>query len=156
VPELPDITIYLEALEKQILNQPLTRVRITSPFLLRTVVPPIQSIESRRIVALRRLGKRIVFGFEDDLWLVLHLMIAGRLHWFEPDTKLPGWGEATDEPPGATSSETFGSRGRSHHQSKATVPAARPAASCWRTVPFPSCSAKTGRRPRRSLRNSAS
>lgn len=89
MPELPDITTYLEALEKRILNQPLTRFRIASPFLLRTVVPPIQSIESRRVIALRRLGKRIVFGFEDDLWLVLHLMIAGRLHWFEPSAKPP-------------------------------------------------------------------
>lgn len=87
MPELPDIKIYLEALEKRILNQPLTRLRIASPFLLRTVVPPIQSIESRRVIALRRLGKRIVFGFEDDLWLVVHLMIAGRLHWFEPSAK---------------------------------------------------------------------
>jgi len=90
VPELPDITIYLEALEKRILNQPIKRVRITSPFLLRTVVPPIQSIEGRRVVALRRLGKRIAFGFDDDLWLVLHLMIAGRLHWFEAGVKSPG------------------------------------------------------------------
>lgn len=94
MPELPDITIYLEALKKRILKQPLTRLRIASPFQLRTVVPPIRSIESRRVMALRRLGKRIVFGFEDDLWLALHLMIAGRLHWHD----LPGWGEATDEP----------------------------------------------------------
>jgi len=109
VPELPDITIYLEALEKRILNQPLRRLRITSPFLLRTVVPPIQGIENRRVVALRRLGKRIVFGFEDDLWLVLHLMIAGRLHWHES----PGRGEATD---GAQANR--GSRGRSPHRAK--------------------------------------
>jgi formamidopyrimidine-DNA glycosylase len=115
MPELPDITIYLEALEKRILNQPLTRARIVSPFLLRTVVPPIQTIESCRVVALRRLGKRIVFGFEDDLWLVLHLMIAGRLHWYE----LPGWGEATDEPRATTSPGNSGWRGRSPHQSKA-------------------------------------
>jgi formamidopyrimidine-DNA glycosylase len=90
MPELPDITIYLEALEKRILHQPLTRIRITSPFLLRTAVPPIHSLENRRVVALRRLGKRIVFGFEDDLWLVLHLMVAGRLHWFESGAKPPG------------------------------------------------------------------
>jgi formamidopyrimidine-DNA glycosylase len=87
VPELPDITIYLEALEKRILNQPLTRVRIVSPFLLRTAVPPIRNVENRRVVDLRRLGKRIVFGFEDDLWLVLHLMIAGRLHWLDSEAK---------------------------------------------------------------------
>jgi len=89
VPELPDITIYLEALEKRILNQPLKRVRIASPFLLRTAVPPIQSIENWQVVALQRLGKRIVFGFENDLWQVLHLMIAGRLHWFESGAKPP-------------------------------------------------------------------
>jgi formamidopyrimidine-DNA glycosylase len=90
VPELPDLTIYLEALEKRVLRQPLARVRITSPFLLRTVLPPIQSVAKRHVVALRRLGKRIAFGFEEDLWLVLHLMIAGRLHWFESGGKLPG------------------------------------------------------------------
>ena len=90
MPELPDITIYLEALERRILGQPLIRLRIASPFLLRTVVPPIQSIESLRVVALRRLGKRIVFGFDGDLWLVLHLMIAGRLHWYEPGAKASG------------------------------------------------------------------
>jgi len=87
---LPDITIYLEALDKRILGQPLTQVRITSPFLLRTAMPPIQSLESRRVVALQRLGKRVVFGFEGDLWLVLHLMIAGRLHWYEPGTNSSG------------------------------------------------------------------
>jgi formamidopyrimidine-DNA glycosylase len=117
VPELPDITIYLEALEKRILNQSLTRVRIGSPFLLRTAVPPIQNVENRRVVALRRLGKRIVFGFEDDLWLVLHLMIAGRLHWHEAASP-PGRGSAADQPPAATTSENFGSRGRSPHQFK--------------------------------------
>ena len=109
MPELPDITIYLEALEKRILNQPLTRVRIASPFLLRTVIPPIQSVENRRVVALRRLGKRIAFGFGDELWLVLHLMIAGRLHWHAST----GWGEAVDEP-----KANRGSRGRSPHQPK--------------------------------------
>ncbi len=90
MPELPDITIYVEALERRVLNQPLQRVRIASPFVLRTAVPPIRSLEGRSVVALRRLGKRIVFGFEDDLWLVLHLTIAGRLHWREPDAKLAG------------------------------------------------------------------
>ena len=92
MPELPDITIYLEALEKRILGQPVRRVRIVSPFLLRTALPPIQSVEGRRVAALRRLGKRIVFGFEDDLWLILHLMIAGRLHWHEPGSKALGKG----------------------------------------------------------------
>jgi formamidopyrimidine-DNA glycosylase len=83
MPELPDIVVYLEALERRILNQTLERVLISSPFLLRTAVPPIASVEGKKVVALRRLGKRICIGLEDDLWLVLHLMIAGRLHWKE-------------------------------------------------------------------------
>jgi formamidopyrimidine-DNA glycosylase len=90
VPELPDITVYLEALARRILNQPLERVHIRSPFLLRTAVPPTSSLEGRKVSALRRLGKRIALGFEKDLWLVLHLMIAGRLHWKEPGAKLGG------------------------------------------------------------------
>lgn len=88
MPELPDITVYIEALEKRILNHTLKRVRIASPFLLRTASPPIQSAEGKKVVALRRLGKRICVGFESDLWLVLHLMIAGRLHWKEGPLKL--------------------------------------------------------------------
>jgi formamidopyrimidine-DNA glycosylase len=88
MPELPDITIYLEALEKRVLGQPLEKVRITSPFLLRTAVPPIQSVSGKMVKTLRRLGKRIAFGLEGDLWLVLHLMIAGRLHWLESGVKL--------------------------------------------------------------------
>jgi formamidopyrimidine-DNA glycosylase len=83
MPELPDIVVYIEALERRILGQTLERVTIASPFLLRTAVPPISSVEDRKVVALRRLGKRICFGFEADFWLVLHLMIAGRLHWRE-------------------------------------------------------------------------
>src|SRR2546423_3997327 len=81
MPELPDITIYLEALEKRVLGQTLKRVQIGSPFLLRTAAPPITEVEGKRVVDLQRLGKRIGIGFEDELWLVLHLMIAGRLHW---------------------------------------------------------------------------
>src|SRR6266436_6263536 len=81
MPELPDIVIYIEALEQRILDQTLERILIGSPFLLRTAVPPITSVEGRRVVQLRRLGKRICIGFENDLWVVLHLMIAGRLHW---------------------------------------------------------------------------
>lgn len=83
MPELPDIVVYLEALEQRILNQTLDRVQITSPFLLRTAAPPITSVASKKVVELRRLGKRICIGLEDNLWLVLHLMIAGRLHWKE-------------------------------------------------------------------------
>lgn len=81
MPELPDITIYIEALGKRILNHTLERVQLNSLFLLRTATPPISAIEGQKVVELRRLGKRICFGFEEDLWLVLHLMIAGRLHW---------------------------------------------------------------------------
>jgi formamidopyrimidine-DNA glycosylase len=88
VPELPDITIYLDALNRRVLGQTLTRIRIASPFLLRTAVPPISECEGHTVIALRRLGKRIAFGFENDLWLVLHLMIAGRLHWREGVAKL--------------------------------------------------------------------
>jgi formamidopyrimidine-DNA glycosylase len=81
MPELPDVTVYLEALERRIPGHELERVQITSPFLLRTATPPISSVEGRKVSDLRRLGKRICIGFEDELWLVIHLMIAGRLHW---------------------------------------------------------------------------
>jgi formamidopyrimidine-DNA glycosylase len=81
MPELPDIVVYLEALEQRVLGETLERLDIAAPFLLRTAAPPIDSVTGRKVVALRRLGKRIVVGLEGDLWLVLHLMIAGRLHW---------------------------------------------------------------------------
>src|SRR5262245_54295615 len=76
VPELPDIVTYIEALDKRIQGETLERIRIASPFLLRTATPPLISLSGRRVISLRRLGKRICFGFPDDLWLVLHLMIA--------------------------------------------------------------------------------
>jgi formamidopyrimidine-DNA glycosylase len=84
MPELPDITVYIEALERRILGQALRQARILSPFLLRTAVPPIEAIRGRKVTALKRLGKRIAIGFENELWLVMHLMIAGRLHWKPP------------------------------------------------------------------------
>src|SRR5262245_733222 len=87
MPELPHITIYLEALEKRILGQRLERVRNVSPFLLRTARPPLESAFGRNVVELRRLGKRICIGLEDEIWLVLHLMIAGRLHWVDGSSK---------------------------------------------------------------------
>jgi len=87
MPELPDIVIYIEALEQRILNETLERVQIGSPFLLRTAMPPITTVEGKKVVQLRRLGKRICIGLEGDLWLVLHLMIAGRLHWHESQTR---------------------------------------------------------------------
>jgi len=88
LPELPDIVIYIEALEQRILGQTLERVQIAGPFLLRTTVPPITSAQGRKVVALRRLGKRICIGLEEEHWLVLHLMIAGRLHWHPGQIKL--------------------------------------------------------------------
>ena len=90
MPELPDITAYLAALESRILGQPLERIRLASPFLLRTVHPPLQELEDRTVHKLRRIGKRIAIGVNGDLWLVLHLMIAGRLHWRPPSAKLAG------------------------------------------------------------------
>src|SRR5258706_1834480 len=90
MPELPDIAAYISALEPRILAQPVVRVRLASPFLLRTAQPPIKSVEGRVVRELRRIGKRIAIGVEGDLWLVLHLMIAGRLHWRPPKAKLAG------------------------------------------------------------------
>jgi len=82
MPELPDITVYLEALQARIVGQRLKRALLKNPFLLRTAEPPLQACEGREVAELRRLGKRIAIGFTGDLWLVLHLMIAGRLHWY--------------------------------------------------------------------------
>jgi formamidopyrimidine-DNA glycosylase len=90
VPELPDIAAYIYALEARILGQPIERIRLASPFLLRTVQPPLNSAEGRIVRELRRIGKRIAIGVEGDLWLVLHLMIAGRLHWRPRGAKLVG------------------------------------------------------------------
>ena len=90
MPELPDIAAYITALEARVLDQPLECVRLASVFLLRTVDPPISAIEGKPVRALRRIGKRIAFGVDGDLWLVLHLMIAGRLHWRPPQAKLSG------------------------------------------------------------------
>jgi formamidopyrimidine-DNA glycosylase len=90
MPELPDIAAYLAAIEKRILNEQLTKIRIASPFLLRTFAPPATAFENQTVRTLRRIGKRIAIGFDNDLWLVLHLMIAGRLHWKPPNTRLAG------------------------------------------------------------------
>jgi formamidopyrimidine-DNA glycosylase len=81
MPELPDVTVYLEALAPRILGRRLERIYVRGPFLLRSAAPPVSAAEGRTVVALRRVGKRIAMGLEEDLWLVLHLMIAGRLHW---------------------------------------------------------------------------
>jgi formamidopyrimidine-DNA glycosylase len=90
VPELPDIAAYITALESRVVGEPIERVRLASPFLLRTVEPPVASVEGRRVRELRRIAKRIAIGVEGDLWLVLHLMIAGRLHWRPKGAKLTG------------------------------------------------------------------
>jgi len=90
MPELPDISAYIAALEPRIVGQQLERVRLQSAFLLRTALPPLESVEGRMVRELRRLGKRIAIGLEGNLWLVLHLMIAGRLHWRPPAAKLTG------------------------------------------------------------------
>ncbi len=88
MPELPDIVVYIEALEKRTLGQTLEHVRIASSFLLRTADPPLSSVEGKAVVQLRRMGKRICIGLENSLWLVLHLMIAGRLHWKKRGVKV--------------------------------------------------------------------
>ncbi len=90
MPELPDVTVYVEALEKRVRGEPLLGVRLASLFLLRTVDPPLAEAHGKRVEAVRRVGKRIAFRLEGGLWLVLHLMIAGRLHWKPPKTKIPG------------------------------------------------------------------
>jgi formamidopyrimidine-DNA glycosylase len=90
MPELPDVVVYVEALSSRIVGDRLERVRLLSPFVLRTAVPPLSVAEGRRAVAVRRLGKRIVLALEGDLFLVLHLMIAGRLRWLVPGEKPPG------------------------------------------------------------------
>ena len=87
MPELPDITVYIEALEQRVRGTRLRAVRVGHPFLLRTVDPPLSALPGREMLTLRRVGKRIALGFEGDLWLVLHLMIAGRLHWFPAGKK---------------------------------------------------------------------
>src|ERR1051326_6028530 len=90
MPELPDVVVYIEALERRIVGRVLQKIRLEEFFVLRTAVPPIDSLEGRRVVALRRIGKRIAFGFEGERWLVLHLMIAGRLPWAEGAAKPTG------------------------------------------------------------------
>jgi formamidopyrimidine-DNA glycosylase len=114
MPELPDITVYIEALERRIVGRPLKGVRLASPFLLRTVDPPIAAVRARRVLELRRLGKRISIGLEDDLWLILHLMINGRLHWREAGAGLSGRHAlaAFDFPNGSLTLTEFGPKKR--------------------------------------------
>jgi formamidopyrimidine-DNA glycosylase len=114
VPELPDIAVYVEALSARIQGAPLERVRLGSPFLLRSAEPPISEAAGRRVVAVRRQGKRIVLALEGELFLALHLMIAGRLHWKEQGVKLPGRVglAAFDFPDGTLTLTEAGSRRR--------------------------------------------
>jgi formamidopyrimidine-DNA glycosylase len=90
MPELPDVTLYLEHLERRVLGHRILGIRLGSPFVLRSVEPPLSAVNGKKVIGLRRLGKRLVFGLEDDLFLALHLMIAGRLQWKAPGAKIPG------------------------------------------------------------------
>ncbi|HEY5898604.1 MAG TPA: DNA-formamidopyrimidine glycosylase family protein, partial [Burkholderiales bacterium] len=90
MPELPDVTLYIEALEARVVGRTLARVKLLNPFLLRTAVPPIASAEGREVTSVCRIGKRIVLVLDGSLYLVLHLMIAGRLQWLLPGRKPPG------------------------------------------------------------------
>lgn len=114
MPELPDITAYITALETRVLGQTLERVRLGSVFLLRTVEPPLASAEGKTVVGLRRIGKRIAIGVEPDIWLVLHLMIAGRLHWKPANAKIGGKNAlaAFDFPDGSVTLTEAGSKRR--------------------------------------------
>ena len=103
MPELPDVTVYIEALSERILNQPIQKIRIGSPFVLRSFDPPIGAAEGKRVLALRRLGKRIVFVLEDELFLIVHLMIAGRFHWKPRGAKIARkYGQAAFDFPNGT------------------------------------------------------
>lgn len=103
MPELPDVTVYIEALRERVLSQPIQRIRIGSPFVVRTFDPPIKEVEGKKILALRRVGKRIVVELEHDLFLIIHLMIAGRLHWKPRGAKIARkYGQAATDFPNGT------------------------------------------------------
>ncbi len=103
MPELPDVTVYIEALGERVLDQIIQRIRIGSPFVVRTFDPPIKEVERKKILALRRMGKRIVIELEDDLFLIVHLMIAGRLHWKPKGAKIARkYGQAALDFPNGT------------------------------------------------------
>lgn len=103
MPELPDVTVYIEALGERVLDQIIQRIRIGSPFVVRTFDPPIKEVERKKILALRRMGKRIVIELEDDLFLIFHLMIAGRLHWKPKGAKIARkYGQAAIDFPNGT------------------------------------------------------
>jgi formamidopyrimidine-DNA glycosylase len=103
MPELPDVTVYIEALNERVLNQPIQKIRISSPFVVRSFDPPIRDAEGKKVLALRRLGKRIVFELDDDLFLIVHLMIAGRFHWKPKGAKIARkYGQAAFDFPNGT------------------------------------------------------
>ena len=103
MPEFPDVTVYIEALTERVLNRPIQKIRIGSPFVLRSFDPPISAAEKKNILALRRLGKRIVFELQDQLFLIVHLMIAGRLHWKPKGAKIARkYGQAAFDFPNGT------------------------------------------------------
>ena len=103
MPEYPDVTVYVEALSERVLNQPIQKIRIGSPFVLRSFDPPISAAEGKKVTALRRLGKRIVFGLEEDFFLIVHLMIAGRFHWKPKGAKIARkYGQAAFDFPNGT------------------------------------------------------
>ncbi len=103
MPELPDVTVYIEALNERVLNQPIQKVRVGSPFVMRSFDPPISAVEGKKILALRRLGKRIVFELEGELFLMVHLMIAGRFHWKPKGAKIARkYGQAAFDFPDGT------------------------------------------------------
>ena len=103
MPELPDVTVYIDALAERVLNQPIQKIRIGSPFVLRSFDPPISAAEGKKVLALRRLGKRIVFELEDELFLIVHLMIAGRFHWKPKGAKVARkYGQAAFDFPDGT------------------------------------------------------
>ncbi len=114
MPELPDITVYIDALHRRILGRRLERVRVRSPFHVRTFDPPLDSVEGKSVRELARLGKRIAVGFDDDLWVILHLMIAGRLHWKPPGAGITAKGSlsAFDFPDGTLLLTEAGSKHR--------------------------------------------
>ena len=90
MPELPDITVYIEAIERRVVGHTLNGIRIANPFLVRSVDPPVSAVEGRKVTDVLRIGKRIALGFDDDLWIVIHLMIAGRFRWLPAGAKIPG------------------------------------------------------------------
>src|SRR5918996_4065278 len=103
MPELPDVTVYIEALCERVLNQPIQRIRVASPFIVPSFEPPIREAEGKKILRLRRLGKRIVFELEDELFLIVHLMIAGRFHWKPKGAKIARkYGQAALDFPNGT------------------------------------------------------